>query len=116
MELPVAFAVSVGVFARPSAVLMASYTLGTSLIEHRYWKTASPDRLANMENFYKNLGIVGGFCCSMLMVQGNTQSMRCAVSVPHESVCIVHPHLKETLWKSQYGYSRLSRRGILALT
>jgi putative oxidoreductase len=68
MELPVAFAVSVGVFARPSAVLMASYTLGTSLIEHRYWKTASPDRLANMENFYKNLGIVGGFL--LLYVNG----------------------------------------------
>ena len=37
MELPVAFAVAVGAFTRPSAVLMALYTLGTSLIEHRYW-------------------------------------------------------------------------------
>ena len=36
MELPVAFAVAVGAFTRASALLMAFYTLGTSLIEHRY--------------------------------------------------------------------------------
>jgi putative oxidoreductase len=39
MELPIAFAVAVGAFTRPSAVLMVLYTLGTSLIEHRYWTT-----------------------------------------------------------------------------
>lgn len=61
MELPVAFAVAVGVFTRPSAVLLAFYTLGTSLIEHRYWTTKGADRLASMENFYKNLSIMGGF-------------------------------------------------------
>lgn len=35
MELPVALAIAVGAFTRLAAVLMASYTLGTSLIEHR---------------------------------------------------------------------------------
>jgi putative oxidoreductase len=35
MELPVAFAVAVGAFTRPSAFLLASYTLGTALIAHR---------------------------------------------------------------------------------
>ena len=61
MELPVAFAVGIGVFTRFSAALMALYTLGTSLIEHRYWAVTGPDRLASMENFYKNLSIIGGF-------------------------------------------------------
>ena len=37
MELPVAFAVAVGAFTRPSASLMVFYTLGTALIGHRYW-------------------------------------------------------------------------------
>jgi len=61
MELPVAFAVAVGAFTRPSAVLLALYTLGTSLIEHRYWTATGSDRLASMEGFYKNLSIMGGF-------------------------------------------------------
>ncbi len=61
MELPVAFAIVVGAFTRPSAVLMALYTLGTSLIEHRYWTTAGADQVARMEAFYKNLSIMGGF-------------------------------------------------------
>ena len=61
MELPVAFAVAVGAFTRPSAVLMVFYTLGTSLIEHRYWTIPVADQLASMEGFYKNLSIMGGF-------------------------------------------------------
>jgi len=36
MELPVAFAVAVGAFKRPSAGLLALYTLGTALIGHPY--------------------------------------------------------------------------------
>jgi putative oxidoreductase len=61
MELPVAFAVAAGAFTRISAVLMALYTLGTSLLEHRYWTTAAADQLDSMEAFYKNLSIIGGF-------------------------------------------------------
>ena len=61
MELPVAFAVAVGAFTRPSAVLLVLYTLGTSLIEHRYWTVTGADQLASMEGFYKNLSIMGGF-------------------------------------------------------
>jgi putative oxidoreductase len=61
MELPVAFAVAVGAFTRPSAVLMAFYTLGTSLVEHRYWTVTGPDYVDRMESFYKNLSIMGGF-------------------------------------------------------
>ena len=61
MELPVAFAVAIGAFARPSALLFVLYTLGTSLIEHRYWTRTGRDQVANMESFYKNLSVMGGF-------------------------------------------------------
>ena len=61
MELPVAFAVAVGVFARPSALLMFFYTLGTALIGHRYWEMKGADRVDSMDGFYKNLSIMGGF-------------------------------------------------------
>jgi putative oxidoreductase len=61
MELPVAFAVAVGAFARPSALLMFFYTLGTALIGHRYWTMKDSDRVDNMDGFYKNLSIMGGF-------------------------------------------------------
>ena len=61
MELPVAFAVAVGAFARPLALLMFFYTLGTALIGHRYWTITGADRVASMDGFYKNLSIMGGF-------------------------------------------------------
>jgi len=61
IELPVAFAVAVGVFTRPSAILLVLYTLGASLIGHRYWTITGADHLASLENFYKNLSITGGF-------------------------------------------------------
>ena len=61
MELPVAFAVSAGAFTRPSAVLLALYTLGTALIAHHYWTMTGANKVDNMESFYKNLGIMGGF-------------------------------------------------------
>jgi len=61
MELPVAFAVAVGAFARPSALLLVFYTLGTALIGHHYWTVAGADRVDSMDGFYKNLSIMGGF-------------------------------------------------------
>ena len=61
MELPVAFAVAVGAFTRPSALLMFFYTLGTALIGHRYWTITGADRVDSMDGFYKNLSIMGGF-------------------------------------------------------
>ena len=61
MELPVAFAVAVGAFVRPAALLLFFYTLGTALIGHRYWTTTGADRVDRMDGFYKNLSIMGGF-------------------------------------------------------
>jgi putative oxidoreductase len=61
MELPVAFAVAVGAFTRPSAVLMALYTLGTAFIGHHYWTVKGAGQVDSMEGFYKDLSIMGGF-------------------------------------------------------
>jgi len=61
MELPVAFAVAVGAFTRPAAALMALYTLGTALLGHHYWTVKAADRVDSMDNFFKNLAIMGGF-------------------------------------------------------
>jgi putative oxidoreductase len=61
MELPVAFAVAVGAFTRPAALLLFLYTLGTALIGHRYWTVKAADRVDSMDAFYKNLSIMGGF-------------------------------------------------------
>ena len=60
MELPVAFAVAVGAFARPAALLLGLYTLGTALIAHRYWTIRGPDRVDSLDAFFKNLSIIGG--------------------------------------------------------
>jgi putative oxidoreductase len=61
MELPVASAVVVGAFARPSALLLVVYTFGTALIGHRYWRLTGAERVDSMDGFYKNLSIMGGF-------------------------------------------------------
>ena len=61
MELPVALAVAVGAFTRIAAAAFVFYTLGTSLIEHRYWTMKGAAQLEAMEAFYKNLSIMGGF-------------------------------------------------------
>src|SRR5271163_1357845 len=49
MELPVAFAVAVGAFTRPAALLMALYTLGAALIGHHYWTVKAADRVDSMD-------------------------------------------------------------------
>ena len=68
MEVPVAFLVAAGAYTRPLARLMALYTLGTSLVEHRFWTVKGEAWLDKMEAFYKNLSIMGGFL--LLFVTG----------------------------------------------
>jgi putative oxidoreductase len=68
MELPVAFAVAVGAFTRPLALLMFLYTLGTALIGHRFWTVRGGKRVDSMDSFFKNLSIMGGFL--LLFVTG----------------------------------------------
>jgi putative oxidoreductase len=68
MELPVSFAIAVGAFTRPLALLMFLYTLGTALIGHRFWTVNDAERVDSMDSFFKNLSIVGGFL--LLFVTG----------------------------------------------
>ena len=70
MELPVAFAVAIGTFTRPSAALMALYTLGTALIGHRYWTVKGADYVDSLEGFYKDLSIMGGFLLLFIIGAG----------------------------------------------
>jgi putative oxidoreductase len=60
MELPVAFAVAVGAFARAAALLLFLYALGTAFIGHRYWTLKGAELVDSMDGFYKDLSIMGG--------------------------------------------------------
>ena len=83
MEVPVALAVAVGAFTRPSAVLMALYTLGTSLVEHRYWTVKGANYVESMESFYKNLSIMGGFLLLCITGAGKySVDALCGIAAP----------------------------------
>jgi putative oxidoreductase len=83
MELPVAFAVAVGAFTRPAALLMALYTLGTALIGHRYWTVKAADRVDSMDGFYKDLSIMGGFLLLYITGAGKYSiDAFCGISAP----------------------------------
>src|ERR1700691_4124481 len=83
MELPVAFAVAVGVFTRPSALLMALYTLGAALIGHRYWTVKGADYVDSMDSFYKNLSIMGGFLLLCITGAGKYSiDVLCGIAAP----------------------------------
>lgn len=68
MEFFVSWAIVVGVFTRPLAVLLAVYTLGTALIGHDYWTMTGMARFEGEINFYKNISIIGG--CFLLYITG----------------------------------------------
>ena len=71
MELPVAFAVAVGAFTRPSAALMALYALGTALIGHRYWTVKGADLSTAWTAFTKTSALWEASCCCTLPVPEN---------------------------------------------
>ena len=71
MEVPVAFAVAIGACTRPAAALFFLYTLGTSLIEHRYRAKPRGERQPPvLEEFYRESlrSSMGGF--ALLFVIG----------------------------------------------
>ena len=83
MELPVAFAVAVGAFTRPSALLLFLYTLGTALIGHRYWTMTGADYVDGMDSFYKNLSIMGGFLLLYITGAGKYSiDVLCGIAAP----------------------------------
>jgi putative oxidoreductase len=83
MELPVAFAVAVGAFARPSALLFVLYTLGTALIGHHYWTITGADKVDSMDGFYKDLSIMGGFLLLYITGAGKySLDVLCNIAAP----------------------------------
>jgi putative oxidoreductase len=83
MELPVAFAVAVSAFTRPSAVLLALYSLGTALIGHHYWTVKGADQVDSMEGFYKDLSIMGGFLLLSVTGAGKYSiDVLCGIAAP----------------------------------
>src|ERR1700733_5125697 len=81
MELPVAFAVAVGAFTRPSALFLFLYTLGTALIGHRYWTVKGSNYVDSMDSFYKNLGIMGGYLL-LLIIGAGKYSIDALLGIP----------------------------------
>jgi putative oxidoreductase len=83
MELPVAFAVAIGAFTRPSAFLMFFYTLATALIGHRYWNMTGTEQVDSMDSFYKNLSIMGGFLLLYITGAGKYSiDVLCGIAAP----------------------------------
>jgi putative oxidoreductase len=60
MEFFVGLALVVGFYARPLAILLALYTLGTAFIGHHFWNMTGSVAYDNMIHFYKNVSIFGG--------------------------------------------------------
>jgi len=60
MEVFVAIAIIVGFYVRPLAIVIAIYTVGTTILAHHYWNMTGAAQYTNMVNFYKNLSIIGG--------------------------------------------------------
>ena len=87
MELPVAFAVAIGAFVRPLALLLVLYTMGTALIGHRYWTKTGADRVDSMDGFYKNLSIMGGFL-PLYMTGAGKRFDRCIVRYRRAITCV----------------------------
>ena len=61
VEFFCAIALILGIFARPIALVLAIYTLGTAFIGHHFWNLTGSAHYENMINFYKNISIIGGF-------------------------------------------------------
>jgi putative oxidoreductase len=60
MEFVVGLALVLGFYARPLALALAVYTLGTAFIGHHFWTMTGAVAADNMTHFYKNVSIIGG--------------------------------------------------------
>jgi putative oxidoreductase len=60
VELFLGLAVLIGFCTRPLALALAAYALLTAAIGHHFWTMMGEARFENMENFFKNIAIMGG--------------------------------------------------------
>lgn len=61
IEIGGGLALLLGFRTRVVATLLALFTLATALIGHRFWAAESAQFNAQLNNFLKNIAIVGGF-------------------------------------------------------
>jgi len=52
-----------GLWPRLGAVMIIAFLIGVTPVMHAFWKDpAGPQRVANLGNFLKNVGLLGGAC------------------------------------------------------
>lgn len=61
-------AIAVGFLTRAAALGLILFMIPTTLVFHAFWNFTGEQRLPQMVNFMKNLGIIGGL--AVLMAQG----------------------------------------------
>ncbi len=57
---------AVGVFSRPAAVVLAASLVPTTLAGHRFWEKSGDGRKAQVIQFAKNAGLLGGLLAHAL--------------------------------------------------
>lgn len=70
IELGAGVLVLVGLWTRPAACLLAVYTVAAGMIGHPFWMAEGEQRYVDTVNFYKNLGIAGGFLLLFILGAG----------------------------------------------
>jgi putative oxidoreductase len=61
VELGGAILVIIGYKARWAALALAAFTIGATLLAHRYWSFPAEEQMIQYLMFWKNLGLAGGF-------------------------------------------------------
>ncbi|AKC72218.2 hypothetical protein MB84_07690 [Pandoraea oxalativorans] len=69
-----AIALILGWRLKPLALLLAIYTVATALIGHKFWAADPAQFSAQLNNFFKNIAIAGGFL--LLAAQPDTSSSK----------------------------------------
>ncbi|VVE81680.1 membrane protein [Pandoraea sputorum] len=67
-----AIALILGWRLKPLALLLAIYTVATALIGHKFWAADPAQFSGQLNNFFKNIAIAGGFL--LLVAQPDTSS------------------------------------------
>jgi len=70
LELLGGLAIATGFKARLAALVLALFTLGTSLVAHRYWSMPADQQMVQQLLFMKNLSVAGGLLVLAAMGSG----------------------------------------------
>jgi putative oxidoreductase len=71
VELFGGLSILVGFHARLGALVLFLYLIPVTFIFHRYWAYRDKERIAQMENFLKNLAIMGGLLLMAALGSGS---------------------------------------------